>query len=118
MGSNNKPETEETRKRIEENHEEEEEEEETEQDWGDWSEDDGGLESGFLCLFCDAEYSSCDTLFEHCRLSHCFDFHSVKTELRLDFYGSFKLINYIRSQVSSASITLTYFNLVNFIIRV
>ncbi|KAH9752321.1 putative protein arginine N-methyltransferase 3 [Citrus sinensis] len=99
MGSNNKPETEETRKRIEENHEEEEEEEETEQDWGDWSEDDGGLESGFLCLFCDAEYSSCDTLFEHCRLSHCFDFHSVKTELRLDFYGSFKLINYIRSQL-------------------
>ncbi|ESR45657.1 hypothetical protein CICLE_v100006501mg, partial [Citrus x clementina] len=100
MGSNNKPETEETRKRIEENHEEEEEEEETEQDWGDWSEDDGGLESGFLCLFCDAGYSSCDTLFEHCRLSHCFDFHSVKTELRLDFYGSFKLINYIRSQVA------------------
>lgn len=100
MGSNNKPETEETRKLIEENHEEEEEEEETEQDWGDWSEDDVGLESGFLCLFCDAEYSSCETLFEHCRLSHCFDFHSIKTELSLDFYGSFKLINYIRSQVA------------------
>lgn len=101
MGSNY-TESEETRKRIEEDSEEEEE---IEVDWGDWKEDDkededDGLESGFLCLFCDAKYSSCDELFEHCRLSHYFDFDSIRTGLSLDFYASFKLINYVRSQVS------------------
>ncbi|KAJ4720411.1 Arginine N-methyltransferase family protein [Melia azedarach] len=101
MGSNY-TESEETRKRIEEDSEEEEE---IEVDWGDWKEDDkededDGLESGFLCLFCDAKYSSCDELFEHCRLSHYFDFDSIRTGLSLDFYASFKLINYVRSQVA------------------
>ncbi|CAN8259635.1 unnamed protein product [Cochlearia groenlandica] len=81
-------------------------------DWGDWEEDDNGggvgkedddddgSESDFLCLFCDSHYESCDSLFEHCCLSHGFDFHGVRKELKLDFYGSFKLINYIRSQVA------------------
>ncbi|XP_010464990.1 PREDICTED: probable protein arginine N-methyltransferase 3 [Camelina sativa] len=81
-------------------------------DWGDWKADDNGVgvgggdeeddgsESDFLCLFCDSHYTSCDSLFEHCRLSHGFDFRSVRKELKLDFYSSFKLINYIRSQVA------------------
>lgn len=81
----------------------EEEEEETEDDWGDWRNDEDNefeeLESGFLCLFCDSTFSSCDSLFEHCRLSHCFDFCAIRKQLTLDFYDSFKLINYIRSQV-------------------
>ncbi|XP_013610855.1 PREDICTED: probable protein arginine N-methyltransferase 3 isoform X1 [Brassica oleracea var. oleracea] len=65
-------------------------------DWGDWEaadKDDDDFESDFVCLFC-------DSLFEHCRLSHGFDFHGVRKELKLDFYASFKLINYIRSQVA------------------
>lgn len=74
-------------------------------DWGDWEEagveEDGDVsESDFLCLFCDAHYVSCALLFEHCRVSHGFDFHGVRKELKLDFYSSFKLINYVRSQVS------------------
>ncbi|KAG7576937.1 Protein arginine N-methyltransferase [Arabidopsis thaliana x Arabidopsis arenosa] len=81
-------------------------------DWGDWKadddvigggeeeEDDDGSESDFLCLFCDSHFVSCDLLFEHCRMSHGFDFHGIRKELKLDFYSSFKLINYIRSQVA------------------
>ncbi|CAH8359880.1 unnamed protein product [Eruca vesicaria subsp. sativa] len=71
-------------------------------DWGDWEaaddKDDDVLD--FLCLFCDSRFVSCDLLFDHCRLSHGFDFHGVRKELKLDFYASFKLINYIRSQVA------------------
>ncbi|KAL0717053.1 hypothetical protein Bca4012_066375 [Brassica carinata] len=73
-------------------------------DWGDWEagveEDGDGSESDFICLFCDFHYASCDSLLEHCRLSHGFDFHGVRKELNLDFYASFKLINYVRSQVA------------------
>ncbi|XVE52324.1 hypothetical protein DITRI_Ditri02bG0113900 [Diplodiscus trichospermus] len=58
-------------------------------------------ESEFLCLFCDSKYGSCDALFEHCRLTHFFDFDGIRKELSLDFYGSFKLINYVRSQVAN-----------------
>lgn len=89
------------------NDEEEEENFSDDGDWGDWEEaadkddeEDGGFESDFVCLFCDSRFVSCDLLFQHCLPSHGFDFHGVRKELKLDFYASFKLINYIRSQVS------------------
>ncbi|KAJ4893445.1 putative protein arginine N-methyltransferase 3 [Raphanus sativus] len=89
------------------NDEEEEENFSDDGDWGDWEEaadkdddDDGGFESDFVCLFCDSRFVSCDLLFQHCLPSHGFDFHGVRKELKLDFYASFKLINYIRSQVA------------------
>ncbi|KAL9828442.1 putative protein arginine N-methyltransferase 3 [Arabidopsis thaliana] len=82
--------------------EDEEENYSDEGDWGDWKADDNGIEGGeeeeeddgddsesdFLCLFCDSHFVSCDLLFEHCRLSHGFDFHGVRKELKLDFYSS------------------------------
>lgn len=93
------------------NHSDNDEEEENfsdDGDWGDWEEaadkddDEGGFESDFICLFCDSRFVSCDSLFEHCRLSHGFDFRGARKELKLDFYASFKLINYIRSQVGES----------------
>ncbi|CAL1377274.1 unnamed protein product [Linum trigynum] len=81
--------------------EEEELEDEEEEDWNDWGEDgDEELDSNFVCLFCDSNYTSCNELFEHCRLAHKFDFQGIRKRLGLDFYGSFKLINYVRSQVA------------------
>ncbi|CAL5330568.1 unnamed protein product [Camellia sinensis] len=82
-----------------------EEEEEEEQEWGDWNANDeeeaeDDLYSDLLCLFCDSNYSSIDALFQHCTCTHHFDFHAIRKTLRLDFYGSFKLINYVRSQVA------------------
>nr|KYP34437.1 putative protein arginine N-methyltransferase 3 [Cajanus cajan] len=80
--------------------EEEEEEEEGEHVWDDWEGEEGERESEFACLFCDSHYSSCDSLFDHCASLHHFDFHTIRATLNLDFYASFKLINFIRSQVA------------------
>ncbi|XP_011000613.1 PREDICTED: probable protein arginine N-methyltransferase 3 [Populus euphratica] len=74
------------------------------EDWDDWREDDendgGENDKPYMCLFLDSQFSSCTELFEHCRLAHKFDFDGIRRELGLDFYGSFKLINYVRSQVA------------------
>ncbi|KDP40554.1 hypothetical protein JCGZ_24553 [Jatropha curcas] len=86
----------------EEIEEEEEEEEEDNGDWEDWKEDDGEEDSNskFMCLFCDSNYSSCIELLEHCAATHKFDFQGIRKDLNLDFYSSFKLINYVRSEVA------------------
>lgn len=76
------------------------EEEVEEQVWDDWEGDDGDSDSDFLCLFCDSNHDSCTSLFQHCASIHHFDFHALRNSLQLDFYASFKLINYIRSKVT------------------
>ncbi|CAA6654430.1 unnamed protein product [Spirodela intermedia] len=72
---------------VEEFQDEEDEEEQVE-----------GIE--LLCLFCEARFLSSDDLFAHCRAEHSFDFHAIRRDLELDFYGCFKLINYVRAQVA------------------
>lgn len=83
-----------------ENTEVEDEDEEEPEGWDDWEEDKGDSQLELVCLFCDSKYSSCDSLFEHCASIHHFDFHALRKALNFNFYASFKLINYIRSQVS------------------
>lgn len=74
--------------------------------WDEWGDDVGGEDedeqsgSSFLCLFCETVYGSCAPLFDHCSSAHHFDFTGVRKALGLDFYGSIKLVNYVRSQVS------------------
>ncbi|XP_073155473.1 probable protein arginine N-methyltransferase 3 [Henckelia pumila] len=86
--------------------EEEEEEEEEDQNWDDWEAEDEAVEDAsasetqLCCLFCDYCHNSCSSLFEHCASVHRFDFGEIKRALSLDFYQCFKLINYVRSQVS------------------
>lgn len=80
----------------------EEDDDMEEQNWDDFvadEEDDEEFDSVMLCLFCASTYKSSDELFQHCKAAHCFDFSSLKNDLKLDFYGCFKLINYVRSQV-------------------
>ncbi|MED6146722.1 Protein arginine N-methyltransferase 3 [Stylosanthes scabra] len=87
-------------------HEEEEydddddDDEEGEEGWDDWEGDEGDPQSELLCLFCHSKFASCDSLFDHCSSIHHFDFHAIRKSLSFDFYSSFKLINYIRSQVA------------------
>ncbi|KVH93500.1 probable protein arginine N-methyltransferase 3 [Cynara cardunculus var. scolymus] len=73
-----------------------------EQNWEDWTAEGEGEDDDLelLCLFCDSKYSSANSLFEHCHSSHSFDFGSIRTTMKLDFYGCFKLLNYVRSQVA------------------
>ncbi|XP_002513022.2 probable protein arginine N-methyltransferase 3 [Ricinus communis] len=82
--------------------EDEDDEEEDNGDWEDWRDDDEEEEadSNFLCLFCDSKYSSCIELLDHCGFTHKFDLKGIRKELCLDFYGSFKFINYVRSMVA------------------
>lgn len=84
---------------------EDSEEDEEGDDWifdvDDEDEDEDEESSpSFLCLFCDAVHSSCASLFEHCSSAHRFDFGGIRKALGLDFYGSVKLVNYVRSQVA------------------
>ncbi|KAL5994786.1 Protein arginine N-methyltransferase 3 [Asimina triloba] len=78
----------------------EEEEDEQIEDWDDWKTDEEEPDNDLMCLFCDLKFASVDSLFDHCRSFHAFDFEAIRKGLQLDFYGSFKLINYIRSQVN------------------
>ncbi|CAI8595971.1 unnamed protein product [Vicia faba] len=87
----------------EQDDDDDDEEEVEEQVWDDWEGDDGDSDSDFICLFCDSNFDSCSSLFQHCTSVHHFDFHAVTNSLNLDFYASFKLINYIRSKVSENS---------------
>ncbi|KAG0497008.1 hypothetical protein HPP92_001699 [Vanilla planifolia] len=86
---------------IEDDEEEEdlEEEEGLAEGWDDWQSDDSSLD--YLCLFCMQRYECIESLFEHCNSMHYFDFRSIVKDLQLDFYGSLKLINFVRSQVAS-----------------
>ncbi|PON98744.1 Protein arginine N-methyltransferase [Trema orientale] len=95
-------------------HQIEDDEDEDEDDdlhgWDDWNEQDEeeegegegeeGSDSIFLCLFCDSTCTDIHALFAHCISTHHFDFQSIRKALSLDFYASFKLINYVRSQVA------------------
>ncbi|XWS08261.1 hypothetical protein CRYUN_Cryun41cG0064800 [Craigia yunnanensis] len=81
--------------------EEEEDDDESKEPWTEEEnedDDENDLESDCLCLFCDFKNGSCVALFEHCRLTHFFVFNGIRKELGLDFYGSLKLINFVRSQ--------------------
>ncbi|KAK1292577.1 putative protein arginine N-methyltransferase 3 [Acorus calamus] len=91
--------------RADEEIEEEEEEEEEQQieTWDDWGTDEEDSEPDLLCLFCDRRFGSVELLFVHCESNHSFDFPGLRKDLLLDFYGCFKLINYVRSQVRFTS---------------
>lgn len=89
-------------KEIEQEEEEEHEFGEQNEDWDDWKDDEEeDADSDFLCLFCNLRSTSIDSLFDHCISDHSFDFQGIRKSLALDFYESFKLINYIRSQVAN-----------------
>lgn len=94
-----------TETRKEEENEDFEEGEEEEQLWEDWNGGEGDdsdeqyMNSEMLCLFCDSLFSSSNLLFEHCADVHHFDFDALKKAFNLDFYGCFKLLNYIRFKV-------------------
>lgn len=77
-----------------------ESEEEEEENWDDFVADDDDFDSEMLCLFCVSTFKSTDDLFQHCKSTHHFDFRRLKNGFALDFYGCFKLINYVRSQVA------------------
>lgn len=72
-------------------------------------EDDDGWEDAepdeeeehFISLLDDEVFPDIKSMLKHCKDKYNFDFLDIRQKLHLDFYGSIKLVNYIRSQVHS-----------------
>ena len=69
--------------------------------WDDWQED-SMMDSQLLtpCLFCETPLNSAEAALAHTKAEHEFDLNQLRKDLKLDFYSSIKLINYIRSRVN------------------
>eukprot|EP00493_Phyllostaurus_siculus_P023163 UN23498 len=67
-----------------------------------WSEDNGP----YQCLFTNDIVKSVNEVFNDAKTKHNFDFFQMKKDLKLDFYGCMKLINYIRTCVEKKRIAL------------
>ena len=52
-----------------------------------------------VCLLCASTFASGKDMLEHCKGEHGFDFLEVRKLCGLDFYGTIKFINYIRSVI-------------------
>lgn len=49
------------------------------------------------CLLCDSTFSAVNIMLDHCKGDHGFDFLAIRSRYNLDFYGTIKLVNYLRS---------------------
>ncbi|KAG9490198.1 hypothetical protein GDO78_005858 [Eleutherodactylus coqui] len=65
------------------------------EDWSDWEEHPMSV----FCLFCEIQADTTEKLLLHMKDCHCFDLHTIKTDLRLKFYQQVKLVNFIRRQI-------------------
>ncbi|KAJ3184333.1 Protein arginine N-methyltransferase 3 [Gaertneriomyces sp. JEL0708] len=68
--------------------------------WDDW-EEEHAVEA--QCPFCQEMISPPSACFEHTKTAHAFDFHAIKRALKLDFYGSMKLVNYVRTRAEESA---------------
>lgn len=50
----------------------------------------------FISLLDDSVFPSLDSMLQHCRDAHNFDFLAVRRRLGLDFFGTVKLVNFGR----------------------
>lgn len=72
------------------------EDDDNDNDWNGWDEEDAG--DSAKCLFCDKIVQSTKLTLAHVKSDHGFDFDAVRSQLKLDFYGCMRLINFIRSE--------------------
>jgi len=60
-------------------------------------------ETQFISLLDDEVFMDIHAMLNHCKQKYHFDFLEIRQRLALDFYGSIKLVNFIRSQVHSGN---------------
>ncbi|KAJ2726148.1 hypothetical protein GGI07_000787 [Coemansia sp. Benny D115] len=63
--------------------------------WDDWEDDEMAIP--MKCLFCTHTFQSATVLFRHIKQHHGFDFLQTRSKLKLDFYQSMRVVNYIRT---------------------
>ncbi|XP_075414684.1 zinc finger protein 277 [Tenrec ecaudatus] len=66
-----------------------------EDDWSDWEEHPVSA----VCLFCEKQAETIETLYVHMEDAHEFNLLKIKAELGLNFYQQVKLVNFIRREV-------------------
>ncbi|PMD35502.1 putative ribosomal protein arginine N-methytransferase rmt3 [Hyaloscypha variabilis F] len=72
-----------------------------EEGWEDAEPDEE--ETQFISLLDDEVFMDIHAMLNHCKQKYNFDFLEIRQRLALDFYGSIKLVNFIRSQVHSGN---------------
>lgn len=71
--------------------------------WDDWEDEEGGMSGADpKCLFCSLTFEDARQVFDHCTKVHGFNFLKTRQTLRLDFYQSIRLINYLRLQTEQS----------------
>ncbi|KAJ2400888.1 hypothetical protein GGI23_001749, partial [Coemansia sp. RSA 2559] len=68
--------------------------------WDDWEGDE--MDIPMKCLFCTQTFHSAIILFRHAKQTHRFDFLKTRADLKLDFYQSMRLVNYIRTMMDTS----------------
>ncbi|KZF25228.1 putative ribosomal protein arginine N-methytransferase rmt3 [Xylona heveae TC161] len=61
-------------------------------------------EQSVVSLFSDEVFPDVRSMLQHCREKYNFDLVKVRKDLDLDFYGTIKLVNYIRSQTKAGNV--------------
>ncbi|OLN95382.1 Ribosomal protein arginine N-methyltransferase rmt3 [Colletotrichum chlorophyti] len=69
-----------------------------ESDWED-AEPEEEETLNFISLLDDDVFPNVDAMLQHCREKHNFDFIAVRSRLALDFFGTVKLVNFIRQRI-------------------
>ena len=72
------------------------------EDWDDADEEEMAPVPA-LCLFCDLILPDTEHILNHCSEKHSFNIHRMRTLHNLDCFAFIKMINFIRSKVSSFS---------------
>ncbi|KAI9842425.1 MAG: hypothetical protein M1837_007170 [Sclerophora amabilis] len=57
------------------------------------------IQEQFVCFYNDETFPNLKTLLAHCKASHNLDVVKIRRELGLDFYGTIRLVNYLRSEI-------------------
>ncbi|KAI9827137.1 MAG: hypothetical protein M1819_007028 [Sarea resinae] len=57
-----------------------------------------------VCLFSDEIFPDLPSMLEHCKSQFDFEFVKTRNRLGLDFYGTIKLVNYIRASVKNGNL--------------
>ncbi|KAI3552733.1 methyltransferase domain-containing protein [Colletotrichum lupini] len=73
-----------------------------ESDWDDAEPEEEEAQS-FISLLDDTVFPDVDAMLRHCRTKHNFDFLAIRRRLGLDFFGTVKLVNYIRQHIHDGS---------------
>ncbi|OAA59671.1 arginine methyltransferase [Niveomyces insectorum RCEF 264] len=70
-----------------------------EEGWLDENPEDDEMPQSIVSLLDYRVFSDAAAMLAHCKEAHGFDFLAIRDRLGLDFYGSVKLINFIRQRV-------------------